>query len=78
MNLSKNNKMKTCKIHRLVAEAFIPNIYNKSTVNHIDGNPLNNRVDNLEWNTLPENVLHHYRIKKEKIINLENCYGAGI
>ena len=49
-------------IHRLVAEAFIPNPHNKATVNHIDGNKMNNCVSNLEWATQSENNYHSYQI----------------
>jgi len=45
-------------VHRLVAEAFIPNPENKRTINHIDGDKWNNHVDNLEWNTYSENMRH--------------------
>lgn len=58
MVLSVNNKRQTVRIHRLVAEAFIPNPSNKQFVNHKDGNKLNNSVDNLEWVTAWENAIH--------------------
>lgn len=60
VSLCKNNKGSTKTIHRLVAEAYIPNPNNLPEVNHIDGNKLNNHVSNLEWVTPSENRQHAY------------------
>lgn len=49
-------------VHRSVAEAFIPNPDNKPTVNHIDGNKLNNDISNLEWATYKEQNDHAVRL----------------
>lgn len=47
--LCKDGKPKCCRVHRLVAEAFVPNPSHLPEVNHIDENKANNRADNLEW-----------------------------
>lgn len=58
IGLSKNKKCKLHYIHRLIAEAFIPNPQKKPQINHKDGNKLNNKLENLEWVTCKENINH--------------------
>lgn len=58
VSLYKNNVGKMHYIHRLVAKAFIPNPENKPTVNHINLDVFDNRVENLEWSTYAEQELH--------------------
>ena len=58
VTLQINGKPKRFRVHRLVAEAFIPNPENKPYVNHIDGNRQNNNINNLEWVTPAENTQH--------------------
>lgn len=61
VDLYSNGKRESHRTHRLVATAFIPNPDNKPQVNHIDGNKLNNNVDNLEWVDNSQNMLHAYQ-----------------
>lgn len=58
--LSKNGKSKSKLVHRLVAESFLEVVKEKEYVDHIDGNKLNNRLDNLRWCTMIENSHYHY------------------
>lgn len=60
VGLKRGGKEYKAKVHRLVAEAFIPNYDNKPIVNHLDGDKGNNAVNNLEWCTDRENS-HHAR-----------------
>ncbi|MEJ7316913.1 HNH endonuclease, partial [Staphylococcus epidermidis] len=57
----KDGKSHDFYVHRLVAGAFIPKVEGKNYINHKDGNPRNNEVNNLEWCTIAENNLHAHR-----------------
>lgn len=61
VSLCKNSVKKTCAVHRIVANAFIPNPGNKPEVNHKNGVRSDNSVANLEWATRSENERHAYR-----------------
>lgn len=58
VTLCVNGNRKIYKIHRLVAKSFVLNTHNKLHVNHMDGNKINNNIDNLEWCTNHENRIH--------------------
>lgn len=60
-------------VHRLLAEAFIPNPNNYSDVNHIDGNRRNNNLSNLEWCTHGENIQHSYNLKNRSALGENNA-----
>lgn len=62
LSLGGRNKKHTFKIHRLVAQLFIPNPDNLPQINHIDGDKLNNRVDNLEWCDQSYNIRHGFAL----------------
>ena len=91
-DLKYNNIKKTAMIHRLVAYAFINNPHNKAQVNHIDGDKLNNSVDNLEWCTNLENNEHarrtglindygenscHAILSKKEVVEIRKKYATG-
>ena len=76
VQLCKNGKVKSKLIHRLVAEAFIPNPKKLPEVNHKDENPSNNELSNLEWCDAGYNVNYGTRnerlSKKLRAVNIEN------
>lgn len=92
--LKKNGKEKRCWVHRLVAKAFIPNPDNLPIVNHIDSNPQNNSVENLEWCTQQHNINHcvksgrfnprkgvdhkDCRLTEEQVIEIRKLGGNGL
>lgn len=73
--LSKDHKRYEFSLHRVVAENFIPNPDNKPEVNHIDNNPLNNCVSNLEWCTRSENMIHAQ--KQGRLFNAQSKGGKN-
>lgn len=64
--LYKDGKQKLFRLHRLVAIAFLPNPYNYKQINHINGDKTDNRVENLEWCSQEQNMLHAYKTGLEK------------
>ena len=64
VDLYKNNKSQKVTVHRLLAEAFIPNPDGLPQINHKDENPRNNRADNLEWCTREYNINYGSRTEK--------------
>jgi hypothetical protein len=81
--LQKNGKRKYFMIHRLIAQAFIPNPNNYPFINHINGIKNDNRLENLEWCTHSQNMLHAFKTglqiqkkgddnkRSKKVINIE-------
>ena len=69
--------IKIRSVHRLVAEAFIPNPENKPTVNHEDGNKQNNHWWNLKWNTYSENIKHAFDNGLNKTSSKHNRFPQG-
>lgn len=67
VNLYKNGVSKNISVHRIVADAFLKNIYNLPQVNHKNGVKIDNRVENLEWISGKENIRHSYRVLGRKV-----------
>lgn len=71
---SRKNRMgfKNFYVHRIVACTFLknPNKGKYLIVNHLDGNPLNNKLENLEWTTASENSLHYYKLNNKNQLKL--------
>lgn len=73
LNLYKNGKLKSVRVHRLVATAFIENIFNLQYINHINGIKTDNRVENLEWCTSSYNRRHADLLGLRKNVKGENA-----
>lgn len=90
INLSKEGHKKTYTVHRLVAQAFIPNPGNMPIVNHLDGNKQNNDVKNLERTTSKGDILHSWKLglckrrngspilKRSQVYLIRELYKTGL
>lgn len=82
--LCKDGVVRRFSVHRLVATAFIPNPENKQEVNHKNGVRTDNGVDNLEWVTHKENIVHSFVVLKRNVVGSrkgkfgKDCPGTNI
>lgn len=77
VRLTKNGIAKTHRVNRLIALTFLENPLNKKTVNHKNGNKLDNRVDNLEWATQKEQAIHRHKILNVPYSDCKCCHEAN-
>ena len=75
VNLYKDKKPKTVYVHRLIGDAFISNPENKYSINHKDGNKINNNLSNLEWATHAEQLFSDYNGKRRRS-GFEGLFGS--
>lgn len=75
VSLRKNGVAKNYSVHRLVADAFIPNPHNYHTVNHKNENKADNNVENLEWMTLQDNLKHGTHYQRARLNRKGKCCG---
>lgn len=79
VSVSVGGKHKELTVHRLVAQAFIPNESKLRDVNHIDGNKTNNNVENLEWVSHSDNIKHSYNVLKQRRNDVSvKCVETGV
>lgn len=77
VTLSINRNRKQLYLHRLLAKYFIPNPNDLPQVNHIDGNKLNNNLNNLEWCSNQDNIIHAYKHRLIKPVSGKNHPNYG-
>ena len=78
VNLSCNGKNNIIRVHRLIAQSFLPNPDNLPEVNHKDEDKTNNNVDNLEWCDRSYNISYGTRTERQKNTNIQNGFWTGL